>query len=405
MFLEFPPVTTEEWEAAARAELKGRDPGFLGKILYRAEDSPSVVPEQPWPSRAWEIWAEVQDLGAAQRALDRGAEGLVVARPGPEWLDLLAHVHLHTGVGPGPWASGLHGTVEAGSELPGFRTARPLRHDLGLVEQIAEIVGFDGDVDWVVPVSPSYFEEIAKFRAMRRVRPHARLIARTSRWHVTAYDPHVNLLRATTEAMAAIIGGCDALIVGPFTEARGAADELAERLALNTQLLLRDESHFGQVADPAAGSWYIESLTAALLKGAWECAPAAAFVGVNRYPNPKEATPDAVTLDRAMSLLEQCRLRSERAPRRPVVRLIRGFDERMSRARAAFARDFFAAGGFAVTESGDSDLVVLCDADANYEALRGQLDVTCPVLAAGLDFGRNSDHAAFIADWQGRLGI
>jgi methylmalonyl-CoA mutase N-terminal domain/subunit len=216
---------------------------------------------------------------------------------------------------------------------------------------------------------------------------------------MTAYDPQVNLLRATTEAMAAIIGGCDALIVGPFTEARGAADELAERLALNTQLLLRDEAYFDRVADPAAGSFYIEALTDSLVKGEEVGAQKPVFIGVNRYPDPGAQSPETVTPGRAMSGLESCRRRAARAVRRPTVRLVRGVDEKMSRARAAFSREFFVAGGFEVIDA-DADLTVLCDADANYPATR-----EFPVLAAGLDFNRTSDHAALIGDWLDRLGV
>ena len=124
------------------------------------------------------------------------------------------------------------------------------------------------------------------------------------------------------------------------------------------------------------------------------------FVGVNRYPNSREAAPEALTAGRAMSALEECRLRSERRPRRPYARLVLGSDEKMSRARAVFSREFFVAGGFAVVESDTADLTVLCDADANYPLVR-----RFPVLAAGPDFNRNSDHAATIAEWQNRLGI
>ena len=272
LFLEFPPVSAAEWEAAVRLDLKGKDPKSLGKILYSAEDMPAIVGDQPWPARPWQVWAEVGDLAAARRALERGAEGLVVKRPTTEWLPVLEGVHLHTSepeTALTPWAAGLRGTIEAESvsnKLPGFRAARTMPHDLPIVQQLALVIG--SEVAWIVPVSPSYFEEIAKFRAMRRLCPKVRLIARTAPWPAAADDPHVNLVRATTESMAAIIGGCDALIVGPFTAARGAADELAEQLALNTQLLLREESHFAQVADPAAGSWYIESLTAELVRQA-----------------------------------------------------------------------------------------------------------------------------------------
>jgi hypothetical protein len=420
LFIEFPPVSTKEWEAAARLDLKGKDPAALGKILYRAEDW-AGGPEQPWPARPWHMWADVVDLAGAKRAIDCGAEGLVVANPDPAWADVLKGIHLHTTASEAhllPWASELAGTIEAetvSNALPHFRRAWAIEASLSISEQIGAARAVPDGVEFLlVPVSPSYFQEIAKLRALRRIKAGTRLVARTSAWHATAYDPHVNLLRATTEAMAAIIGGCDALIVGAFTEARGVSDEFAERLALNTQLLLRDESYFGCVADPAAGSWYIESLTEQFLNGKFTDKPQTAFVGVNRHPNPKEARPASVTSGRAMSALEQCRLRSDRAARRPTVRLIPGSNESVGRARAAFARDFFMAGGFAVSTSDDADLAVLCDADENYAALAGQVDCGCPLLAAGPEgviagvsgfINRQSDHARTIAEWQDRLGI
>lgn len=411
MFIEFPPVSTEEWEAAARADLMGKSPG---KVLYRAEDRARGDVPQPWPARAWQIWAPVANIDAAQRALKRGAEGLVVAAPTAEWLAVLQGVHLHTSTSEAsltPWATGLSGTIEAivvPETLPGFRAVEVLADELTITQQVALCRKFQPNslalkptpMDLLVPVGPLYFEEIAKFRALRRMCPGARIIARTSRFHATAYEPHVNLLRATTEAMAAIIGGCDALIVTPFTEACGYVDEHAERLALNTQLLLRDEAYFAQVADPAAGSWYIEALTLELLRGTREVPATGAFVGVNKYPNATESAPAAITTGRATTALEQCRHRADKSARRPTVRLVRGTDEKISRARAAFSRDFFVAGGFAVVNGDDADITVLCDADANYPAAR-----TFPVLAAGLDFGRHSDHPALIAEWQNRLGI
>ena len=255
LFIEFPPISTAEWEAAVRADLKGRDPG---KIMYRAEDAP-YLGEQPWPSRPWEIWAEVSDLAGARRARDRGAEGLVVANPTEQWRPVLEGIHVHAAAGLGDWAEGLRGTIEDGSAPNGFQRAVSLAHDLTIAEQIALLAERRAAAAvWIVPVGPTYFQEIAKFRALRRLCPGIRLVARTFQ---------SNLMRGTTEAMAAIIGGCDALIVSPST-----GDESGERLALNTQLLLREESYFDRVADPAAGSWYIESLTAQLLRNRLETA-------------------------------------------------------------------------------------------------------------------------------------
>ncbi len=133
-----------------------------------------------------------------------------------------------------------------------------------------------------VSVGTHFFMEIARLRAARQL--WARLIeaagggeaaqrltlaARTSRFTKTVLDPHVNILRATTEAMAAIFGGGDSLHVAPFDEPLGLPDELSRRLARNTQTILREESRLDLVADPAGGSWFVEKLTHDLAAAAW----------------------------------------------------------------------------------------------------------------------------------------
>lgn len=131
-------------------------------------------------------------------------------------------------------------------------------------------------------VGTHFFMEIARLRAARLL--WARIVAaaggsaaaqrmtiaaRTSRYTKTVLDPHVNLLRTTTEAMAAIFGQVDSLHVSPFDEPLGLPDALSRRLARNTQLILRDESHLDLVVDPAGGSWYLETLTAEVAAAAW----------------------------------------------------------------------------------------------------------------------------------------
>ena len=85
-------------------------------------------------------------------------------------------------------------------------------------------------------------------------------------------DPWVNLLRGATAALAAGVAGADAVTVLPFDHASGAVDSdgaLGRRLARNTQLLLLEESHLGWAADPAGGSFYVESLTEQLASEGW----------------------------------------------------------------------------------------------------------------------------------------
>ncbi len=86
-------------------------------------------------------------------------------------------------------------------------------------------------------------------------------------------DPWVNLLRGASAALAAGVGGADAVTVLPFDHASGAVDAdgaLGRRLARNTQLLLLDESHLGRAVDAAGGSFYVESLTEQLASAGWQ---------------------------------------------------------------------------------------------------------------------------------------
>ncbi len=132
-------------------------------------------------------------------------------------------------------------------------------------------------------VGTHFFMEIAKLRAARMV--WARVVeaaggseaarkmtlhARTSRYTKTAWDPYVNLLRGTTEAFSAVMGGADSLHVAPFDEPLGVPSEFSRRIARNTQVMLREEAHFDAVVDPAGGSWYVENLTDQVARKSWE---------------------------------------------------------------------------------------------------------------------------------------
>ncbi len=88
-----------------------------------------------------------------------------------------------------------------------------------------------------------------------------RLHVRTARANTSTHDPYTNLLRATTEAMSAAIGGADTMLVEPHG--------YDAHLAINVQRILAEEAHLDAVADPAGGSYYIEAITDALAREAW----------------------------------------------------------------------------------------------------------------------------------------
>ncbi len=82
-------------------------------------------------------------------------------------------------------------------------------------------------------------------------------------------DPWVNLLRATSAALAAGVAGADSVTVLPFDTALGESDDLGRRTARNIQMLLIEESNIARFVDPAAGSWFVDSLTARMSSMAW----------------------------------------------------------------------------------------------------------------------------------------
>ncbi|MEH7073956.1 methylmalonyl-CoA mutase subunit beta [Neobacillus drentensis] len=130
-------------------------------------------------------------------------------------------------------------------------------------------------------IGSNFFMEVAKLRAARVLwyrissvygadedRAKMHIAAETSSFTKTVNDPHVNLLRAGNEAFAAVLGGIQYLHVSPFNELTGATP-LSERIARNTQLLLKEEAQLKKVIDPAGGSWYVEQLTNELAEKAW----------------------------------------------------------------------------------------------------------------------------------------
>ena len=158
-------------------------------------------------------------------------------------------------------------------------------------EYLAQLIDKNLSVDDIAPyiqfifaVGSNYFMEIAKLRAARMLwakiitayKPESESTSKmyihsvTSRWNKTIYDPYVNMLRTTTESMSSVIGGTDSLTVLPFDTSYKTPDEFSERIAQNTQIILKEESHLNKIADPSAGSYYIEYLTDSIAEQAWK---------------------------------------------------------------------------------------------------------------------------------------
>lgn len=138
----------------------------------------------------------------------------------------------------------------------------------------------DKPVHASLSVGGDFFTEIAKLRAFRKLFHLLKntyqsnnplyIHAQTTMLNKSEKDAYTNLLRSTTEAMSAVIGGCNSLSIAGYDQVYSQANEFSSRMAINQQHILKDESYLNKVADMAAGSYYIEQLTDHLAEQAWE---------------------------------------------------------------------------------------------------------------------------------------
>ncbi|MFG3133220.1 methylmalonyl-CoA mutase family protein [Streptomyces tendae] len=138
-----------------------------------------------------------------------------------------------------------------------------------------------GQLEFRFAATADQFLTIAKLRAARRLWARVAEVcgarragaqvqhAVTSPVMMGRRDPWVNMLRTTVAALAAGVGGADAVTVLPFDQALGLPDAFARRIARNTSTILIEESHLARVIDPAGGSWYVERLADELAEAAW----------------------------------------------------------------------------------------------------------------------------------------
>ena len=430
---EFPPTSTAEWEAQIAKDLKGAD--YEKRLVWKTDEGIAVRPY--YRAEDSEPGGPIANVAGAWEMRKPGSE--------PELsIDAIVH-HDHgaTAVQEVAWA-----LAEGADRLAG-----------GLPVSVA---GFG--------IGSNHFMEIAKLRAMRRLWADVaaafglpetlRLHARTAGENKTLYDPYVNMLRVTTEALSAILGGCDSLTVTPCG--------FDAHLADNVQHILREESHLDKVVDPGAGSYYVEALTSAIVAeawtlfqsieaaGGWSAFVAAGsldaalaedragrektvasrrrvLVGTNNYPNLLERQLEHGGAPgpgwRLALPFEKIRLRTERHTRStgqaPRVLLLEHGDLRMRKARAAFCLNFFGCAGFEIVSSDklvEADLVVLCSSDDEYlELARATVQrAGVPVIVAGYpkasvaalkeagvaDFVHVQSNAVdTLGTWQDRLGM
>ncbi|WP_273568094.1 methylmalonyl-CoA mutase subunit beta [Maribacter halichondriae] len=129
-----------------------------------------------------------------------------------------------------------------------------------------------------VSIGPNYFFEIAKLRALRilwrtlageyRISNDCHILATPSKRNKTLYDYNVNMLRTTSECMSAILGGADTINNLRYDAIYHKDNEFGERIARNQLLIMKNESYFDKVGNPADGAYYIETLTSQLAEKA-----------------------------------------------------------------------------------------------------------------------------------------
>jgi len=350
----------------------------------------------------------------------------------------------------------------------GFALANGVDYLAAMTERGVDVVRAASLLHFGFGVGANFFFEISKLRALRMLWARvvesfgappeactAHIAARTARWNKTVYDPHVNVLRATTEAMAAVLGGADSVTVAAFDECYRRPDEASRRLARNTQILLKHESMLAQVADPGGGAYAIEAITAYLAEEGWKLMQevesrggyrqarewigqkidesvatresrvadrSRVFVGTNQFANSAERALERIEPvrfaagRRATRFYEELRLKTERSGKTPRILLAEIGDAKMRAARSGFAANFFACAGFSVPvqrfataaeiASAEGDAIVLCSSDREYAALVAELipklraiGRATPVIVAGNPENAEELRAAGVADF------
>jgi len=138
-------------------------------------------------------------------------------------------------------------------------------------EYFNRILTLNKPIVFEISVGTNYFFEIAKLRALRLLfnliakeynhKWDCHLLVSPTKRNKTLYDYNVNMLRTTTECMSAILGGANAITNLPYDALYHKDNEFGDRIARNQLLILKHESYFDKVNNPADGSYYIESLT------------------------------------------------------------------------------------------------------------------------------------------------
>ncbi|HHL52589.1 MAG TPA: hypothetical protein ENJ39_04375 [Flammeovirgaceae bacterium] len=330
LFASFAPLSRQQWEAKALQDLEGKaisdlrttwqdltiEPYYAIEDLEPTLQDPLLAQPAKWLNYVKITVDDVHEANeAAHYELMHGATGLLFEVPQPVELSTLLK-----GIDAGHCALAFKGAITLQDYLDYLSGKTKPAQLQGFIDQpdmqafpdgphfYPAMIGSTATTDWQellnilqhlhrqlpagddqaaaravstaykLQVPANYFMGIAKVRSLRLLLVHFfsaygwqkqpadfHILAVSPHWQHPDLGPHENMLKATTAAMAAVIGGCNALLTEP------GGDDPQERLvARNIALILEYEAHLDKVADPAAGSYFIENLTGQLVNKVWE---------------------------------------------------------------------------------------------------------------------------------------
>jgi methylmalonyl-CoA mutase N-terminal domain/subunit len=217
------------------------------------------------------------------------ARGTYIYPPTPSLrlaADLIAYCAAHVPRWNPISISGYHirdAGASAAQEIA-FAFANAIAYIEGVRRRGLEVDAFAPRLSWIFNTHNGFFEEIAKYRALRRMwatlmrqrfqatDPRSwmfRTHTQTGGSTLTAQQPENNIVRAALQALAAVLGGVQSLALSCFDEALAIPTEEAQRIALRTQQIIAHETGVTDTVDPLAGAYYVEALTDQLEQKAW----------------------------------------------------------------------------------------------------------------------------------------
>mgnify|MGYP002629522053 CR=1 FL=1 len=282
-----------------------------------------------------------------------------------------------------------------------------------LTKRGVQVQSIFDNLNFKLAIGLEYFVEIGKFRAFNNLLSEVAnkygvaefsntLTAKTSIWSKSVTDAETNLLRCTTEAMSAILGNVDGVLIDAYDNEFKDSSDFSSRIAGNITTILKEESYFGKVSNPVDGSYYIEEVSVKIAAKALELFKEieanggfytsfeseliqqqiaeirlqklklisqrrTPMVGINKYPNLMETIKEDLLSDavsnsitkvlkprRASLEIEAIRKTTEelvaKTGVRPIVELASFGNLTMRKARAAFAYDFVGVSGYKVLQ-------------------------------------------------------